>query len=362
MSVTTQTQIGGPVNVVYQANVLRRAQMVCPYFVGTVPATISQNSGTFTAKWRRYEHLTPVTTALSEITGSLAFPTRTAVQPTVTDVTATVQKYGNFIFLNEEVDLVNITPTVVELTGVLGENAGRSLNRLQRNEEEDNATQLFAGSSITTASNVTGLAGAGFLSRTQIARTVNAINRNDAMKFMPQTTGSTNIGTAPVRESYWGICHTDTEEDIRALTGFNGVETYAGQTETVPGEFGHVGGVRWVSTTEATIDAGSGASATASATADGRSTSNRYDNYTSIILGREAVGSLGLSAEHVRTIYKPTDNLPAVMLIKHDRGTSGAADPLNEVGSVGWKSWHAPKILNSSWIRAIVHSVSRLSA
>lgn len=361
MSVTTSVQITAPVNVDYQVNLLRRAQMVLPYYVGTVPGMIESNSGTFTVKWRRYEHLTPVTTPLAEITGSLSFPTRTPVQPSITDVTATVQKYGNFIFLTEEVNLINITDNTMELTGVLGENAGRSLNRLQRNEEEDNSTQLFSGQA-TTATNVSGAATAsGFVSRTVIANAVNNLERNDARKFMPMTRGSVNIGTAPVRESYWGITHPDVGEDIRLLTGFQPVEIYAGQTETQPGEIGAIGGVRWITTSESTIDAGLGASCTTSATTEGRQTTNRYDRYNLVVLGREAVGSLGMDARYLSEIYRPEDPMPPVMLISHPKGSAGTADPLNEVASIGWKSWHAPKILNSSWVRNIVVSASKIS-
>ena len=359
MAITTQSEIAGPVNVVYQTGLLRRAEANCPYFKGSMPASISQHSGTFTAKWRRYEHLTAVTTALSELTGSVTFPTRTAVQPSVTDVTATVQKFGNFIFLSEEVDLVNVERPMMELVNVLGDNAGQSLNRLQRNELEDNSTQMFAAAA-TTATDVSGLAGVGFMTRTLIARIVNTLQRNNAMKFMPQTLGSQNVGTAPVRASFWGFCHPDAEEDIRTLTGFNSVETYAGQTNTEQGEFGHVGGVRWISTSEAGIDAGGGASATASATSDGRSTSNRYDVYTSVVIGMEAVGSLGLDATHIKEVYRQDDRLPAVQLISKAKGSAGTADPLNEVASVGWKTWHVAKILNSNFCRAILHTASRL--
>ena len=362
MTVTTTSQLTAPVNVVYQTQLLRRAQMVLPYFIGTTPASITSNSGTFTAKWRRYEHLTPVTTALTEITGSLNFPTRTPVQPTITDVTATVSKYGNFIFLNEEVNLLNITDNVMELTGVLGENAGRSLNRLQRNEAEDNATQTFSGQA-TTATAINGAATAsGFISRTNIANVVNTLERNDGRKFMPMTRGSTNIGTAPVRESFWGITHPDVGEDIRLLTGFQSVETYAGQTETESGEIGHIGGVRFIVSSESTIDTTLGATlGSTSATTDGRATGARYDRYNVVFMARDAVGSLGLDATHVKEVYRPEDNLPAVMLISHAKGSAGTADPLNEVASIGWKSWHAAKILNSSWVRTLVCAASRLS-
>lgn len=361
MSITTQTEIAGPVNVVYQTALLRRAKMLLPHFVGSTPGTVGQHMGTFTVKWRRYEHLTPTTTPLAEITGSVAFPTRTAVTPTVTDLTATVQKYGQFMFLNEEVDLVNINRPMVELTEVLGEQAGRSLNRLQRNEIEDNSTQVFAGAA-TTATNVGLNSATGFITRSTLANTVNQLNRQDAMKFLAMTTGSTNIGTAPVRESYWGINHPDVTEDIRLLTGFQAVETYAGQTETAMGEYGHVGGIRFVESTESTIDAGSGASSTSSATSDGRATSNRFDVYNTVVLGRDFHGSLGLDASHIKEIYRTGDKLPAVQMITHPRGSGGVADPLNEVSSVGWKSWHAAKILNPNWGRCIKSVASKLTA
>ena len=86
MALTTTTEIAGPVNVVFQVNLLRNAKAVAPYFMGTTPAQVSEHSGTFTAKWRRIENLTPVTVPLAELTGPVAFPTRTGIQPTVTDV------------------------------------------------------------------------------------------------------------------------------------------------------------------------------------------------------------------------------------------------------------------------------------
>ena len=362
---TTTTEISAPVNVIFQTTLLRNAKALCPYFQPATPATVTQHGGTFTAKWRRIENLTPVSSPLAELTGSLAFPTRTADQPTITDVTATVSKYGNFIFLNEEVDLVNFNGQTDKLMEVLGINAGQSLNRLQRDEMEDNF-QAFLLGTATTATGISNATGSGStVNLTGIAAAVNYLDRNSAMKFMPQTLGSTNIGTAPVRSSYWGYCHSDVEQDVRLLTGFQSVETYAGQTETVAGEFGHVGGVRWISTPESSIDTGTGQStaATSSATGTGRAaTGGRADVYNSVIVGMDAVGSLGFGNEHVKSIYKAGDNLPAVMAISHERGSAGAADPLNEVGSIGYKTWHAAKVLNSNWGTCLRGTASRLQS
>lgn len=349
MAVTTTTEIAGPVNVDFQLNLLRNAKSRAPYFVGSMPGEIMENSGTFTAKWRRIENLTPVTTALSELTGGISFPTRTGVQPSVTDYSATLSKYGNFIFLNEEVDLINFSGQMNKLVEIMGINAGQSLNRLQRNQLEDNATAVFAG----TATTATGVRAA--VSQTAIRSAVNDLHNNSAMKFTPQAFGSDRVGSTPVRDAYWGICHVDVEEDVRDTTGFASAETYGAHVELAKGEFGSSNGVRWVSSEEASIDTGSAGTATSTTVVgtDFRSTSNTNDLYTSIVMGMEAHGSVGLGFEHVKEIYDAGDPLPGVQLISKAKGSAGTADPLNEVSSLGWKSWHAAVILNANWIRGV---------
>jgi N4-gp56 family major capsid protein len=358
MSLTTTGQIAGPVNVIFQVNLLRNAKALCPYFVGSTPAEISFRQGTFSARWRRIENLTPTTTPLAELTGSLAFPTRSAVQPTVTDVDSTVEKFGNFFYLNEEVDLVNFNGQSAKLSEVLGINAGQSLNRLQRNVIEDGATAIFGGTGTTATSISTATGG---ITNSDITVANNALQNNIGMKFMPMSMGEAADGTAPIRDAYWGLTHVDVEEDIRLLAGFQSVETYAGQTETARGEIGTVGGVRFISTTEASIDADSGATITGTATSNSRSTSGTSaDVYNTVILAQDAVGSLGFGSNHVQETYTAGDRLPAVMMVGHDRGSAGSADPLNEVSSVGWKSWHSGQILNPAWVRVIQHSTSKL--
>lgn len=359
MPLTTTTEIAGPVNVKFQMSLLRNAKARCPHFVGSVPASLAEHQGTFTAKWRRIENLTPTTTPLAELTGSLSFPTRTGTQPTVTDLTATVQKFGNFIYLNEEVDLVNFNGQTNKLAEVLGINAGQSLNRLQRNVMEDNATAIFGGGATTA----TGVAGAG-ITRSDITVSNNALNRQNAMLFTPMTTGSQNTNTTPIRPAYWGICHVDVEEDIRLLTGFTPAEQYGSQTSLANGEFGQVGGVRFVSTTEAGIDETAGQSITGTSTAAGRVTGSatQYDVYNTVIIGQDAVGSLGFGMSHTKEIYMAGDRLPGVMIINHAKGSAGSADPYNEISTMGWKSWHAGLILNSNWVRVIRHTASKLEA
>ena len=348
---TRTTEIAGPVNVVFQKNLLRNAKPRCPYFIGSTPASIAEHEGSFTAKWRRYNNLTPVTTALAELTGNISHPVRDAVQQTVTDVTKAVAKYGNHLLLNEEVDLINFNNQSMKLSEVLGINAGQSLNRLQRDELEDNATQIMNNGAAAVNVNT-------ILAKGKIRHAVNVIKGLVATEFMPRTTGNTSVGTSPIREAFWGICHYDVEEDIRDMTGFIAVEKYAGQTQTASGEFGAVSGVRFIASSEGTIDLNVGA---VGGTDVRQTTASKADLYYTIILGKDAVGSLGLGSSHLKEIYQAGDKLPAVMMINHPRGSSGIADPYNEVSTLAWKSWHGAKILNADWIRTIISAATDLS-
>ncbi|MEK9751628.1 MAG: N4-gp56 family major capsid protein [Rhodospirillaceae bacterium] len=358
MTLTTVTELSAPVNVVFQKKFLKDARQRCPYFIGSRPGDVLQShNGSFSVRWRRYDNMTPTTTALTALTGSETYPTRTASQASKTDIDATVSKYGDHIILNEEADLINFNGQTAELVEVMAVQAGRSLNRLQRNTLEDNVTLVYADGATTDG----GVSSP--ISLTLIRSAVNALARQSAMKFMPATGGSSLEGTSPMRESYWGLCHVDVEEDIRDIAGFIPVERYMTQTRVESGEFGAVGGVRWISTEEASADADLGDTAGNTV----RSTTGvSADLYTSIILGMNAHGALSLDADLVRRIYKAGDPIPGIIMIQKGKGSAGTADPLNELATIGWKSWHAgaligPSTSNSGWARGLRTAARKLT-
>lgn len=354
----TDTEIQKPVNVIFEQTFLRRAQQVCPYFAGTQPGMITKMAGTSTIKWRRIEQESPSTTALSELTTTSSWMQgRDADTPTFTDVTATIAKYGQFYIVNEEVDLYNPNGNADELVEVLGESAGRSLNQLQRNVAEDSSTQRYAANVASTGA-VKALVTAGLL-----ARIINELSRNSARTFYPMTTGSQNIGTAPILPSYWGICHPDVAYDISNITGFTSVEKYAGQTATVVGEFGFYGvagrGVRFVMSEDSSIDANAGAALSG---ADIRSTGGSVaDIYTTVIYGQNAYGSVGLGKRHTDGVYRAGENKGCFEMIYHPAGSAGAGDPFNEIRTLAWKAFHAGAVLDSNWSRALRSAATNLS-
>lgn len=337
--------IQAPVNFVLMRGLLSAAKKVCPFFNETLPGSLEKAKGSMSVKWRRIENLAAVTTALSEQTenGPLAFGVgRTAVKPTIIDITKAVAKYGNAILTTEEVDLFNVNSNSMALMDTLGANAGESLNKVAATEFE-NATLIRYGSNAANKSAVV-----AEMTLNDIRYAVNNLNRNSALKVFTMGNGSQNYNSQPIRASYMGITHPDVEEDIRQLSGFVGVEQYGGYTQVFTGEFGAVGGVRWCSSEIAPIETGAGTTSTSNVF---RGTSvDTNDLYSSYVYGREAVGTIGLGEQYAKEIYQMGTRIPAVELIVHKPGSSGVADMFNEIGSIAWKAWHATKILDGRWI------------
>lgn len=354
--ITGVEELTAPVNVVAQRALLEVSRPLLPYFSGSTPARIQAGSGSFTASWRRIVNLDVdvANASLSALNVNVSFPTRDAVQATTENIQATLGKYGRYIVQNEEVDLLNFDSHVAGIVEALGINAGRVLNALQRNEMEDNSSAILAGG----AASLTAVASEITVGDINVA--VNHLERNNGLKFNERTLGSPNTNTSPIRDSYLCITHPDVVLDIRKTFGssFTPVEQYGSQTSALPGEEGSVPGVRIIQSTDATIDA---EASTANATANNLRTSGNenVDIYNTVIYGRNAFGSLGLNTEHIQETYRAGDMVPGIMMIRHAAGSAGAADPLNELRTVGYKTWHAAKYLGetasavTSWSRTI---------
>lgn len=343
-TISTTTTIAPPINFQLVEEFLARADQMCVYPSVCNPGEWEKHGGSnFTIKWLRYDQVTPTTTALAELTGGIAFVPRASNTPAVTAVTATLAKYGDYFLLNEEIDFTNPSGQSIQFMGVLGEQAGRSLNRLARDEMEDNFTQRRVGN--VSADNLIVSA----MTRNSITGTVAVLDTNSARRWYSMTTGSQNIGTSPIFNAYRGICHTYVRYDIERLTGFKGVETYAGQVNVLPNEFGYVDGVRWQSTEEASQGANTGGAAGSLISTGGTSA----DLFDSILLGQMAVGSVGLEARHPEESYPASAPPATVELIRKPPGSSGILDPFNELGTMAWKLWAVFKTVNANWGRRV---------
>lgn len=340
------TYLAPGVNNVLEQTFLRKAKPLCPYFLGTKAGELMRHKSTGTVKWNRMENLTPSTTALTEVTTAAYMQGRTPATLTITPVTATPAKYGAFVIVNEEADLKNYSTQMDEIVQTIGIMYGRSANQLQRNEAEDNLTLIYPGTGASDADVGT------TISLAMMKNVINTLAKNSAETFSPMSNGSTIVGSSPINEAYIGLCHFDVAVDIAQIAGFKSVETYAGHTSTYKGEFGLVSvagkAVRFIASEDATVDADQG-----SGTVTGVNGDSACDLYTTVIYGKDCLGSVGFGAMFDDGSFQAGDSLSAVDVLIKTMGSGGTSDPLSEIMTVGYKFWHASALLNSNWGRGL---------
>lgn len=358
----TDVEVLKPINAVFQQQFLRQATPLAPYLSGTKPTALQKFAGASTAKWRRVGAISPSTTALAEQTGNATFfGGRDTVAVSNTDVTATLAKYGQVIALTEEAEMFNPKQQKSEIIKALAIAGGRSLNQLQRDIVDDNATVVYAGGVASTGALVSKI------TRNAIDNVVNTLTNNVAMPFTPMAKGGVNVGSTPILPAFWGLCHPNVAYDITQLSGFKSVETYAGYTQVAPGEFGCIQSagyaVRFIQSSDATADINAGGAVGSTGL---RSTgASNIDVYTTAIYGEEALGSVGLGTKHPDGIYTAmgTEGLPdSIQIIEKGLGSGGTSDPFDEIQTIAYKFWHAGAVLNSAWVRVIKSGATSLTS
>lgn len=353
------TDIAEEVNYQLMKGLLSAARKRLPFFNGTLPGELSGKGSTRSVMWEHIANLAVATTALADYSGNSAWQNgRALVQPTKTTKSATAAKYGNAIQLTEEVDLLQVNVNTMSLMETLGANAGETLNELM--------IDVYQTVSATSVRQAAGVASAGAiitaLSANDIKWAVNRVNRNSGMKFTPEGTGSQNYNTQPIRTAYYGIVHPDVEEDVRGLSGFIGVEQYAGYTSTLPEEFGTVNGVRFCTSELAGLIAADSGGTASTNSLRYTTTVTACDVYDTFIYGKEAVGSISLGAKHIASTYKMYDQTPnPIQLIHQAVGSAGAGDPYREIGTIAWKAWFAGEVLNDFWLTRVRSGATDLS-
>lgn len=267
-----------------------------------------------TIKFRKYGALTTATTPLTEMT------TPAGSSPSVTDITAVVAQYGDYILFSDRVTYESPDRVLAELYRVLAEQAGQTIDELAREVLVAGTNVLYAGSGNTQTSDVA----AGDVISTTLLDTAEAtLLSADAMYMTEFISPSTGFNTESIDPSFVAVVHPMMKAKIQALTGFVPVKNYRANGAVMPSEFGAYGNIRFVTSTKAKVKTGAG-------------TSN-INVYTVLIFAKDAYGVSAIDGHAMESITKPL-------------GSSGSADALNQRGSVGWKATHVTKILNQSWM------------
>ena len=315
------TQVPAGVQAFYDKNLLMRA---VPYFVhdkfGQMKPLPTKNSESI--KFRRYSNLAAATTPLTEGV------TPAGSQLAVTDITATVVQYGDFITLTDKIAMHVEDNVVKEGTDILGDQAGLTLDTVWRDAiipNLANAYTVAASEAATVAGNT--------ITGAKLDQAVLGLKRNLAKKFTGIITGSTSVGTSPIRASYMSIVHPDVVYDLESVSGYKNVSEYASQGDVQEGEIGSYRDIRFIESTQAYVntDGGSGA----------------VDTYHTAIFGKEAYGVVGLRGK------KKFD------VIVKGLGSGGTTDPIDQRSTVGWKASTTAKILNDAFAASVISSSSQ---
>ncbi len=321
MDLTDRTIITAEVNNFYSRVLLTRAVPAFLYTQFGQVRDIPQKDGSDTIKFRKYGNLTANTTALTDGV------TPTGKQLSITDITAQVLYYGDYVTITDKVLNETKDPLLTETAAILGDQAGDSLDQLARDV-------LVAGTTVQYASSATSRAtvtSAMKLNREEIKQAVRTIKGNNGKPMTSRIDPNTGYNTVPMNRAFIGIVHPDTTYDLEDATGWIPVEKYPNKKDLMDTEVGYLARVRFIESTNGKVFSAAG--------------SGSIDVYATMIFAKEAYGVTRISGKAMKNIVKPL-------------GSAGTNDPLDQRTTSGWKATFVTKRLQESWMIRIEHAVS----
>lgn len=269
-------------------------------------------------EFRKFAPLAKATTPLTEGV------TPDGKQLSVSTVTATLSQYGDYITQSDMLELTALDNTILESVKLLGRQAGATLDTIVRNVMQSGTNVMYAEKHDKDNGIVAVTSRASLDATCQI--TVELIQRAVA-KLRAQNAPTIN-------GKYVGIIHPYVAYDLMRDPEWIDAHKYAQPENLYQGEIGEIAGVRFVQTTEAKIYK---ASDTAPAV------------FGTLIFGDGAYGVTEVNGGGLEIIVK-------------QRGSSGAADPLDQRSSVGWKAIKTAELLIENYLCRIESCSARFSA
>jgi len=158
------------------------------------------------------------------------------------------------------------------------------------------------------------------ITRTDVDYVVRTLRGNNAYSFLTGVEGENRFGTAPVRDAYFGLGHTNLIGQLDNVNGFTQKWNYPNQQSTLDAEWGTCANIRFLLSSVGSV--------TPNASMLGA------DCYNIFCCGRESFAAIEQDGHSARFIYRP----PIF---------SGA---LAQNASVGFVFAEVPRILNDQWL------------
>lgn len=282
------------------------------------------------AKFRRYNALALATTPLVEGV------TPQGSRITVTDYTATLAQYGDFVPFTDVIEDTHEDPFLQQVTEVLGEQAAQTVEKIRFNVLKAGTNVIYGGTGTTRAT-VNGV-----VTLDLQRKATRALKRQNGMLHTSVVKSSPNFRTEPVEAAYIGLVHPDNENDIRNISGFIPCKAYGNSGANGMGgawenEIGAVEDVRYLRSTLFTAFANAATSQGAIVSSFVSTGGSFPDVYPVLYLAKNAYGIVPLKGKDSLSIMVVNPK-PAI------------GDPLAQQGTAGWKTFQTAVILNDAWL------------
>jgi N4-gp56 family major capsid protein len=158
------------------------------------------------------------------------------------------------------------------------------------------------------------------ITRSDVDDVVRVLLSNDAYTIMDYIEGEDKFGTAPVRDAYFALCHTNLTGNLDAVSGFIAKNQYPSPMNALRSEWGAIGNLRFL------------VSSIGSQTPNASNLGNTV--YNIFCVGMEAYACIEQDGYSASFIYRPPI---------YD-------GPLALNASVGYKFAEVPRITNDQWV------------
>lgn len=307
MAIITTSSLPAPVQLSFDKKLLSVEMPDLIFAKFADQRTLKGNSGD-TLRIERYNKLSTATVPLGN-TG--VTPPGQSLSSVFVD--AQISYYGDYVEINEQVVIESQSPVVNQATIGLGEAMKETEDELIRNMLATTASVVFATGGVNGIN-------PSELALSDVQNVVRILMGNNAKKLSTVIEGQNKFGTAPVRSSYFCLTSSQISSELSDIAGWTHTSQYPSQTNISPAEYGSVGGIRFLISSEGSV--------TENSASDGS------DVYNSFIVGMESYANIKIDKFSSRFVHR-------------DAMYSG---PLAQNQTIGYKFAASPVVLNDNWI------------
>jgi len=213
MTITTTATLPAPVQQRFDMKLLSRIVPDCIHNIMALKKRLPERSGSV-LRMRRYNNLLTATVPLGP--SGLNPPAQTL---TALDIDAKVNWYGTYVLITDQVSLINEDPVLNETASLLAQSL---------RETEDQLTRDMLNATATVINCTGGLDGDNptEMTRSDIDGVIRTLATASAKRITDSIEGDLKFGTAPVRQAWFAMGHTDLIPSLEAVNGFISAAQY----------------------------------------------------------------------------------------------------------------------------------------